>query len=184
MIFKKLLKHQDRSDTPECIAYEQIVAQARQEAFYASAGVQDTVDGRFDMIVLHAFLVMNRLNDENTAEAKEFSQNVFNVMFIDMDRSLREMGVGDISVGKKIKKMAQVFYGRVHAYEDALKRQGSEPDQLENVISRNIYPDIGGEAYAGKVAEYVVAASEHLAQQPLADILTGKVAYPKMRDFF
>src|SRR5690242_9073061 len=87
--------------------YGAIVAQARAPAFYMNYGVPDTLDGRFELLVLHAFLYFRRLKREPAAEAGEAGQAVFDLMFLDMDRSLRELGVGDLSVPKKIKRMAQ-----------------------------------------------------------------------------
>ncbi len=184
MVFKNLLKHFSQRDGPHSIAYGQIVAQARQEAFYASGNVADTVDGRYDMIVLHTFLLINRLNVDGSAEAKEFSQNVFNEMFTDMDRSLREMGVGDLAVGKKIKKMAQVFYGRVQAYDEAIKLYGEQPQLLVDVVSRNIFPETEDHRNADKIARYMVSAAELLRQQQLADLLVGVVEFPEVKAFF
>ena len=103
--------------------------------FYADWGVPDTLDGRFDMISLHAFLVLDRLKGTEQA----FRQGLVDEFFADMDRSLREMGVGDLSVGKKVRKMAEVFYGRVAAYDQAL----AGPDgALEAAIARNVFPDV------------------------------------------
>ncbi|WP_374466727.1 ubiquinol-cytochrome C chaperone family protein, partial [Ferrovibrio sp.] len=90
--------------------YRAIVAQSRQAGFYREHGVPDSLDGRFDMIVLHSFLVMRRLRRIGAA-AEPLSQQLFDLMFADMDSNLREIGVGDLSVGKKVKAMAQAFYG-------------------------------------------------------------------------
>ncbi len=98
--------------------YAGAVAQARQPVFYARLGVPDTVDGRFDLVALHIFLILQRLKAE--PDAAPFAQAVFDAMFADMDRNLREMGVGDLSVGKKVKAMAQGLYGRIAAYEAGL----------------------------------------------------------------
>ena len=92
------------------------MAAARHPVAYAEWGVPDTLDGRFDMITLHTFLVLDRLKGEDRA----FRQELVDEFFRDMDRSLREMGVGDLSVGKKVRKMAEVFYGRLAAYDKAL----------------------------------------------------------------
>src|ERR1700761_506939 len=89
--------------------YSAIVAQSRQPRFYAEWGVPDTVTGRFDMISLHLALVLRRLGTER--DAKVFSQALFDLFFKDMDRSLREMGAGDLAVPKKIRKMGEIFYG-------------------------------------------------------------------------
>ena len=100
-------------------AYECVVSQARRRGFFAECGVPDTVDGRFELICLHAFLYLHRLKDEQP-EAAALGQAFFDAMFGDFDRSLREMGTGDLSVGRQVKRMAEAFYGRIHAYERGL----------------------------------------------------------------
>ena len=90
-------------------AYRSIVAQSRQEKFYADWGVPDTVTGRFDMISLHLTLLLHRLKGD--ASAKEFSQALVDLFFRDMDRSVRELGVTDLGVPKKVKAMGNIFYG-------------------------------------------------------------------------
>ena len=118
--------------------YEAIVASARQEKFYTEMDVPDTLDGRFDMIVLHLFLVLDRLR----GEAGDMKQKLTDVFFKDLDRTLREMGVGDLSVAKKIRPMAEAFAGRIKAYALALE-QGDET--LIGALRRNVY---AGEANA------------------------------------
>src|SRR3569833_4461908 len=92
-------------------AYSAIVAQSRPEMFFADRGVPDTVTGRFDMISLHLSLVLRRLKGE--PRAKEFGQALVDLFFRDMARSLRELGVTDLGVPNKVKKMGNVFYGFV-----------------------------------------------------------------------
>ena len=153
--------------------YRQIVAQARQPAFYAEWGVPDTLDGRFDLVVLHAALVFRRLKAE--PQAAEFAQQLFDHMFADMDQSLREMGVGDLSVGKHIKRMAEGFYGRVVAYDKALGE--GDDAELEAALRRNLYgtTEAGDEAIAA-VARYVRRQAAEIASEPLAAILAGHMA--------
>jgi len=116
--------------------YHQIVQQARKPEFYIAGGVPDTVAGRFDLIALHAFLAMRQLK-ATKQQGAGIAQALFDVMFADMDRNLREMGVGDLGVGRRVKAMAKGFYGRVHAYEVAL---GSDaPGALTEALSRNLY---------------------------------------------
>src|SRR4051812_44084548 len=99
-------------------AYRSIVAQSRQQKFYAEWGVPDTVTGRFDMISLHLALLLRRLKSEPSAQP--FTQALVDLFFRDMDRSLREMGVTDLGVPNKVKKMGNLFYGLVEALGDAL----------------------------------------------------------------
>jgi cytochrome b pre-mRNA-processing protein 3 len=88
--------------------YQSIVDQARNPVFFTYFGVPDTFDGRFELVALHGFLVFNRLKAEGD-KAADLAQELFDVMFTDFDRSLREMGVGDLGVGRHIKTMAQGF---------------------------------------------------------------------------
>lgn len=116
--------------------YGAIVDQARLPAFYNDCGVPDTVSGRFDLIGLHAYLVMRCLKGMANERGAGLSQRLFDIMFTDMDRNLREMGVGDLSVGKKVKGMAKAYYGRVKAYDEGL---AGGPEALEAALRRNLF---------------------------------------------
>lgn len=155
--------------------YRAIVAQSRKTDFYSRLGVPDTLDGRFDMIVLHAFLVMRRLGRIG-AEGAVLSQALFDLLFADMDSNLREIGVGDLSVGKKVKVMAQAFYGRVEAYETALR--ASDSTILKTALARNLYGTVSpSEPGLGTIAAYVRRADAVLALQPDGEIMAGKPAF-------
>lgn len=158
--------------SPERLLYEAIVAAARHETPYAEWGVADSVDGRFDMITLYLFLTLDRLK----GGAEAFRQRLIDAFFADMDRSLREMGVGDISVGKKVRKMAEVFYGRVAAYSKALETGRAD---LKAAIARNVFPDGAPEASAGKLAGHALLIRAELAGQPTAGLLAGAIAFPE-----
>lgn len=118
--------------------YNAIVAQSRQPFFYAEWGVPDTVTGRFDAISVHMALFLERLTRGEDAD-KVFAQALFDLFFKDMDRNLREMGVGDVSVPKRITKMGEVFYGLSSKLNEAVKSE-SESD-LAQVLRRNVAPD-------------------------------------------
>ena len=167
MILKRLFR---RSPTSERSCYEAIVAAARHPVFYADWGVPDTLDGRFDMISLHAFLLLDRLKGVEP----EFRQRLVDELFADMDRSLREMGVGDLSVGKKVRKMAEVFYGRVAAYDQAL---AAPAGALDAAIARNIFPEGNGGAGASRLAAHVMEQRAHLAAQTAGAIAGGTVHF-------
>ena len=154
--------------------YAAIVAQARQPVFYSSLGVPDTMAGRYDMLVLHAFLYMHRLKDASE-EAKGIAQKVFDLMFSDMDRNLREIGIGDLSVPKKIKKMAQVFYGRAKAYDAALDEGATA---LAEAVQRNVYGGEGERAHARAVATYMKAAVKALKGQSEEALTKKGPQYP------
>ena len=156
--------------------YGQIVAQARQPWLYTAAGVADTVEGRFDMIVLHAFLVIERLGGGGDA-ARALAQSVFDEMFKDMDRSLREMGASDIGVGPKVRRMAEAFYGRSRVYAEALQREGEAQRQaLVAALERNVFAGVAG-ADAGLLADYVLAEHRALAARPLERLLSGETGF-------
>ena len=115
--------------------YEKLVVQARRPEFYARCGVPDTLDGRFDLIALHLFLLLHRLKRDHPTSA-DLAQAVFDRMFQDMDQSLREMGVGDMGVGSRVKTMIQGLYGRIAAYEAGL---GQTDGTLAAALRRNVY---------------------------------------------
>lgn len=174
MLFRKLFGS-DARNTTERVMYEAIVAQARQPEFYADMQVPDTVSGRFDMITLHMFLVLERLR-EGDETAKRLSQTLFDEMFRDMDRSLREMGVGDTSVGKRVRKMAEVFYGRADAYRAALAETGNE-NTLREAVERNVYAGEAPPDCAVQLAHYIRQANARLATQDVEDLKQGRIKF-------
>ena len=116
--------------------YGTIVAQARVPAFYHRYGVPDTVNGRLEMIMLHAVLFLRRLESE-AAPARALGQELFDRFCRDMDESMREMGVGDLAVPRKMRRIGEAFYGRQAAYRAALAAPGDEP--LVATLQRNVF---------------------------------------------
>ena len=151
--------------------YAAIVAQSRQPRFYADWGVPDTVTGRFDMICLHMALLFGRLRREGKA-VNEFAQAVFDLFFKDMDRSLREMGAGDLAVPKKIQKMGNLFYGLMTNLNEAMDRD--DRAEVEAVIRRNLFDGVETGAPA-QLAAYFFDEAARLQLQPTAAILGGKL---------
>ena len=150
-------------------AYRSIVAQSRQEKFYADWGVPDTVTGRFDMISLHLALALRRLQaDEST---RPFGTALVDVFFRDMDHSLRELGVTDLGVGPRIKKMGDVFYGLARVLGEALDR--GQQAAVEDVLVGNVY--LAPNAGAAPLADYLLAEAKRLAAQPVT-VFTGAAA--------
>ena len=154
--------------------YAGIVAQARRPEFFLDCGVPDTVDGRFDLLVLHVFLVLRRLKQDRGATAA-LSQALFDVFFQNLDEGLRRLGAGDIGIGRRIKAMAEGFYGRSVAYERALAQGG---DALEQCIRRNLYgtADVDPE-HVRAVARYITDESAALAAQDFARLARGEVRF-------
>jgi len=168
MILGRLFKARENREKR---LYEAIVAAARHVRFYEDMAVADTIDGRFEMIVLHLFLVLNRLKGEGVEELR---QNLTDEFFADMDRSLRELGVSDVAVGKKVRKIAESYYGRVTAYDRALS---SGPKILEQAISRNIYPDGAPEDSIRAMTAYFGDAAKQLGAVSLEQILLGELRF-------
>ncbi len=173
MGIKGLFKR-DPADGAAQALYGAVVEQARRPIFYRDLGVPDTLDGRFDMVVLHAFLVLRRLKAEGQAQGP-VGQALFDLMFADMDASLREMGVGDLSVGKKVKQMATGFYGRVAAYEQGLEAGAAA---LGEALRRNLYGTVEPtQGHVVAMAGYVRRQADLLATQPVAAVLAGQVRF-------
>jgi cytochrome b pre-mRNA-processing protein 3 len=155
-------------------AYIRLVAQARKPVFYTQAGVPDALDGRFDVIILHVFLLIHRLRKEAGNQAPEFIRVLSEVFFSDMDRSLREMGSSDTGISKRIKKMVQAFYGRLHGYELAV----ADPELLHDALARNLYRNTDTPIeHLNFMADYVGKNITHLATQPTEEILHGLVEF-------
>ena len=149
-----------------------VVGQARDPRFYEVLAVADTVEGRFEMLCVHAFLVLNRLKREGGAGAP-LGQAMVDTLFLDLDRALREMGVGDLSVGKRMKTLAQAFYGRLEAYEGGLTPSAGV---LESAVARNVFAD--GQPVPGaadRLARYMRASVSELAAADLGALRAGKL---------
>ena len=151
--------------------YDIIVAQSRKHEYYVHCGVPDTVDGRFDMIALHAFVVLRRLKDQH----RETAQALLEVIFDDMDRSLREMGAGDLGVSRRVKTMAKALYGRIAAYEEALDTDGVA---LAEALRRNLYGTIDPDPECVEaMAAYVHAEAASIEQQSPDSIAAGILTF-------
>ncbi len=150
-------------------AYERIVEQARQPVFYAEHGVPDTLDGRFELILLHLNLVLTRLKQE-PGDTYTQQQGLIEIFLEDMDRSIRELGVGDTGVGRRVKKMANAFYGRMKAYEEAKE----DATLWQEALRRNLYGT--SEPTEGSVTamtRYILTAKEALRRTPMETIVSG-----------
>jgi cytochrome b pre-mRNA-processing protein 3 len=164
MIFNLFRKPAVAPDAVE-ETYRSIVAQSRQERFYADWGVADTVTGRFDMVSLHLALYLRRLKNEPSARA--FTQALVELFFRDMDSSVRELGVSDLGVPKKVKTMGNVFYGLVSVLAPAL--DSGSPAEVETVLERNVYgsPNPG----AALLAAHLLDESNRLAALSLSELV-------------
>tara|TARA_R110002020_G_scaffold20374_25_gene69614 strand:+ start:689 stop:1240 length:552 start_codon:yes stop_codon:yes gene_type:complete len=155
--------------------YLSIVAQARQPVFYRDWAVPDTVDGRFEMLVLHLVLVIERLRAEDKS-VSAVGQGVFDFFLKDMDRNLREMGVGDLSVGKRMKKIGRSIYGRFDAFAGPLA--DADLPALASAFDRNVFAGDPHPAEANRLAAYALETAQRLASMTTSDIEAGRVDWP------
>jgi cytochrome b pre-mRNA-processing protein 3 len=162
-------------------AYAAIVAAARRPEFYRDLHVADSLDGRFDLLGLHAFLAMRRLKDVGNRESATFSQALFDAMFADMDAVLRQIGVSDLKVGQKVKAMAKAFLGRVEAYDAALS--AADGAALRAALVRNVFRGDADGLAVTALARYMEAADALLAAQADAVVLAGGWAFPALGEF-
>lgn len=146
--------------------YAQVVAQARQPEFYRELGVADRIDARFELYTLHVLLVFMRLNAEGE-EGSARAQALFNTYVSALDHTLRELGVGDISVGKKMRKLGESLFGRMSRYEPLLAdRDGAG---LAAALARNVYESEDADR-ARPLAEYALRSQTALAAQSFQDV--------------
>lgn len=176
MVFGRLFKTTRRDAGNAASLYGAIVAQARSPAFYAVLGVPDSIEGRFEMVVLHTVLVVRRLRGEGGTEAQELGQEIFDYFCLDMDRTLREMGIGDLSVPKKMRAVGEAFYGRANAYEPCLA--AGDADGLAAAFVRNILSEGPGASNAPHLAAYALAVAGALAKMQDADLMAARLALP------
>lgn len=171
----RLLKARQKGTGNPTILYGAIVAQARSPAFYSMMGVADTIDGRFEMVVLHTHLAARRLFAASPNVAP-IGQAVFDLFCSDMDRSLRELGVGDMAVPKRMRKLGEAYYGRAAAYEGAIV--SGDRAALAEVLARNVFADGADGDGAAMLAAYVLAAVASLAAMGDDDVAAGHAAFP------
>ncbi len=151
--------------------YGDVVRQARQPAFYGPGGVADTEDGRYDMILLHMFLILERLG-RIAPDPAELKQAMFDVLFEDLDVNLREMGFGDEGVRRRIQRMVEGFYGRMTAYREGL---AGGREALDGALRRNLYRNTTPtDAQVARLAAYIGEQTAILAAVPDKDLLGGK----------
>jgi cytochrome b pre-mRNA-processing protein 3 len=170
--------------------YGAIVAQARLPIFYLQYQVSDSVEGRFELIVLHLVLVLRRLDaEEAAASARQpapgpsstVGQLLFDAFCRDLDDNLREMGVGDLAVPRRMRQFGEAFYGRQAAYGAAFG--AADPQELEKALARNILGEVAGGEKAVALACYARAAAAQLAIQPEDALIGGGVVFPSPENF-
>jgi len=156
--------------------YAALAAQSREPAFYRAMGVADRIDARFELYCIHLALLLERLGGKGE-QAEEVSQAALDAYVRSLDDVLREVGIGDLSMAKKMKAVASLLMGRLKNVRDAL----SPPDAaaLAAYLSRTVYAEAGESADTAPLTAYILRAHEALAAQPLAEILAAKPAWPQ-----
>jgi cytochrome b pre-mRNA-processing protein 3 len=155
--------------------YSAIAAQARDPRFYLDLGAPDRIDARFELYCLHLALLLERLSEQGE-EAEEIAQATLDAYVSSLDDVLREGGVGDLSMAKKMKTVASLLMGRLKAVRDGLSP--ADPEGLQAYLDRTVYAEAGESADPGGLADYAIRANTALAAQPLDEILRGRPAWP------
>ena len=152
-----------------------LASAARAPALYGPLGVADTVWGRFEMMALHVFLYQHRAR-EGGSVLRDLAQEVVDAYFKELDHSLRELGIGDASMPKRMKKLGRMVYGRWSAYD----RPVNEDDRaaLAAAFERNVYAEGGDATAAADLADYALRARDALRGQAEADLLRGRLSFP------
>lgn len=156
--------------------YRAAAAAAREPAFYRDAHAPDTVEGRFELYMVHVILIAMRLRGQGR-RAAETSQVMFDAFLRGLDDAMREMGVGDLSVGKKMRRLGEAFYGRAKRYDELI----GDAAELRAMVRRTLYADVEGpdaDAGAGSVAAYAARAHAELQAQPIERLLAGEARFP------
>lgn len=159
------------------VLFEAAARQARQPAFYAALGAPDTVEGRFELYSLHVVLLLRRLKGQGR-DAAAVAQALFDAYVRSLDDALREMGVGDLSVGKKMRRLGEALYGRMKNYDVAL----ASPDDragLEALLARTVFAD-APQSQPSAMIDYVLHAATLLAATPLETVFEAKLSWPEI----
>jgi cytochrome b pre-mRNA-processing protein 3 len=175
MIFR-LFRKDPRSELVASL-YARIATAARAPGLYRHLHVPDTLEGRFEALVLHMVLVQRGLRGRPDP-AEELAKDLMDAIFRDLDASLREMGVGDTSVPKRMKKLGEAFFGRAHSYDPLLESGGE--GGLADALARNV---MGGAAPAGPLARYALAADRGLKAMTLDAFLSESTHFPPPESF-
>lgn len=161
--------------------YRAMLTHSRLPDFYIRFGVPDTFDGRFEVLLLHIYLVFHRIKEHG--KYKDLSQRIFDVTFKDMDQTLRQSGVGDMGIPKHMKRMMAAFNGRMHAYRAAMSLQEGDlrNQSLFEALKRNVYGTVEkpNDIMIEDMAKYVLASVDLFNQQDLQTFVLGNILFLK-----
>lgn len=173
-----LFRRKKENPNPKIVArlYSSLIAAGRQPALYADWGVPDTPIGRYEAIGLHLILFLHRTRGASPA-LEQMSQDVLDEFFLELDHSVRELGVGDAGVPKRMKKLGKMFYGRMGPYWKAIDAKDSEA--LEAALGRNITPEDAQALSKKALASYMLISADHLAAIADDQLLRGEISFPE-----
>lgn len=172
-MFANLFKKSSTSEIPHQI-YGSLMAQARAEFLFTDFGVPDTVMGRFDMLAMHVYLVARRLRAESEEIFETLNQDVFDLFVADIERALRELGIGDTTVPKRKKKMVRSFYGQIEDFDEHMSDKDAEALAKASKVR---YLNEVNDGDSDGLAAYMMKTEEKLASQSAADLLAGKISF-------
>lgn len=166
----------DPADAEARALYRVAVTQARDPAFYARLSAPDTLDGRFELVTLHVVVLLRRLKRKGP-DAHRLGRRLMEIMVDDFDRSLREMGIGDAGISRRVKDMARGFAGRLTAYDAAL--DSADDELLDVALDNNLYGTVHDvpPAVRAAVAGYVRREAADPTDPEMNDLLAGKAAF-------
>lgn len=174
------LRHRRSTERIARALYGSSVAAARSPALYRGLAVPDTLAGRFEMVVLHTFLLMQRLTSAGEA-GRVLAQSLGEAMVEQLDDDMRQLGVSDITVPKKVRKAASAAYGRFESYAEAIKAK--DPEALARTLIRNVYDgDDNRSGEARRLARHMIHAAAVLREQATDRLLTGEVHLPHFEE--
>lgn len=174
-MFSRLFSRIRRDDDIATALYGAIVAQARSPALYAEIGVPDSVSGRFEMVVLHVVILLQRLEVGSEA-ARAAGQGVFDHFCRDMDNSLRQMGIGDLSVPRHMRNVGEAYFGRAQAYQPNLA--DGQAEFLADTLKRTVFPAGDNTKSANALAAYALEAVSRVNEQDESDIIGNGPNFP------
>ena len=155
--------------------YHNIVEQARLPIFYRELSVEDSIDKRFEMIVIHMFIVLNVLKNSNNNDIIQVSQMLFDTMFEDMEASLREQGIGDMGIPRRVKKMINKFYDRIFTYERAIQNKS-----VNTTVNEILYGNSKKtQKKADIIGNYIIKQINNISSQKIQDLMIGAIFWSK-----
>ena len=176
VLFLKRLFQTPRFQAEGRRLYGQLAAQARLPVFYAGFGVPDTIDGRFEMLCLHAYALFHRLKGQGE-DADALAQATYDAMFADLDGALRELGVADLGVGRRIKTMTEALNGRIQAFDRAF---AAGEEALRDAVRRNVYGTASPrEDEVAAMAAYLRQVRAALTELPFGDLCVARLGLPE-----